>query len=381
MKIVGIIVEYNPLHNGHIHHIEETRRLSNADVLIAVMSSNVVQRGEFSMIDKFTRTRWALKAGIDMVVELPGIFALQSADLFAYTSVSLLNHLGVNEIYFGSETGDTMPLYELVDIMNTSEYSDLLKHYLNEGKSFPTSSDLALNELGHQALLKHPNNILGLQYINAINALKAPIKAHAIRRIDSGYYDDILEGTTIQSATSIRKCLIEGVNIKNYVPSYVYEDLKSYKPFDLERFYPYIDYLTRVLTREDLHNVFGFEEGLENRYLSIEKFESVEDYINQVISPRYTHAKIKRTLMHMLIQTKKDVLTDFNPPYIRILGMNTVGQNYVNKIKKDVSIPLITKLKQTRHPYLDLELRITTLIDIPLNKNLLKEEFKPVLII
>ncbi|MFU8787370.1 MAG: nucleotidyltransferase, partial [Candidatus Izemoplasmataceae bacterium] len=354
MKIVGIIVEYNPLHYGHIHHIKETRRLSNADVLIAVMSSNVVQRGEFSMIDKFTRTRWALKAGIDMVVELPGIFALQSADLFAYTSVSLLNHLGVNEIYFGSETGDTMPLYELVDIMNTSEYSDLLKHYLNEGKSFPTSSDLALNELGHEALLKHPNNILGLQYINGINALKAPIKAHAIRRIDSGYYDDILEGTTIQSATSIRKCLIEGVDIKNYVPSYVYEDLKSYKPFDLERFYPYIDYLTRVLTPEDLHNVFGFEEGLENRYLSIEKFESVEDYINQVISPRYTHAKIKRTLMHMLIQTKKDVLTDFNPPYIRILGMNTVGQNYVNKIKKDVSIPLITKLKQTRHPYLDL---------------------------
>ena len=381
VKIVGIVVEYNPLHFGHVHHIEETRKKSNADVLIAVMSSHVVQRGEFSIVDKFKRTQWALNAGIDLVIELPGVFVLQSADLFAQTSVELLHHLGVEEIYFGSETGQVEELEMIALLMESKTYQDHLKKFLSEGKSYPSSSHLALSMVTDSEAYQKPNNILGIQYIKAIHHLKSKMKPCAIERVGSGYYDDFFEERKIQSATAIRKRHKTQGQIKSYVPSDVYLDLLSVKPIDLEHFYDYLQYRLASMNPKELKQIFGFEEGLENRFLQVEYFESIDDLIQQVISGRYTHAKIKRNIMHLLIGTKKSQLKVFNVPYIRVLGMNQNGQRYLSKIKHELTLPLITKIKGKRHYVLDMELRITKIYDLVYKRDLLKKEFEPVIIL
>ena len=381
MRVAGIVVEYNPLHYGHLHHLNETKKLSGADLVIAVMSSHVVQRGEFSIADKFTKTKWALKAGVDLVIELPGVFSLQSADLFARTSVDILHRLGVTDLYFGSETGDIKPLEFLVELMNTDQYHDQLKHHMNQGKSYPTSSDLALKSLTDSEIFALPNNILGLQYLRAIKDLKSPMKAHTIKRLAAGYYDDIVDDSAIQSATSIRRLHGNQAPINAFVPPYVHRDLSTIDPFDDTRLFPYMMYTLKTSTAETLRNLFGFEEGLENLFLKHHDAGSYSELLERLSSARYTNAKIKRTLMHMVIGIKKDVLTTFEIPYIRVLGMNKTGQQYLNRIKKDYPIPLITKIKADKHPYLDYELRITRLFDLVHQTNYFKQEFKPVIIV
>ena len=381
MKIVGIVVEYNPLHYGHIYHIEETKKASNADVLVAVMSSHLVQRGEFSVVDKFTKTKWALQAGIDLVVELPGVFAIQSAEYFAKTSIEILQKLGVTEVYFGSETGNIDELYEIADALDSQAYNDLVKDYLAQGESYPSSSSYALEALGYKDTHVTPNNILGIQYIKAAKPLIPTIKLKAIQRIKTNYYDDIDEKTTIQSASAIRKHHIDNKDYKNYVPAYVYESLKHHTIPTWDDFFPFLHYKLKSTSIEDLNLIHGFDEGLENRFKQVSKPLNSNQFIDAVISRRYTHAKIKRTMMACLIGLKKSDIQSFEIPYIRVLGMNEVGQNYLNHIKTDYPIPLITKLKRTRHRYLDLELRITEIYDLIYQDNLLEKEFNPVIIL
>ncbi|MFW5864767.1 MAG: nucleotidyltransferase [Candidatus Izemoplasmataceae bacterium] len=380
MKVVGIVVEYNPLHHGHMVHIKKTLALSKADCLVAVMSGNVVQRGEFSLVNKFTKTKWALHAGVDLVIELPSVYSLQSADLFAQTSVELLSKLGVSELYFGSESGQIEPLVNLLETLESDAYQTLLKHFLDQGNSYPTSSNLAIKELNQDEAYNQPNNILGIQYLKAIKTLNLPMKAYTFKRESTGYYDEINENLTIQSASAIRKSLKGDLDVKHYVPHFVYKDLLNVPLYDLEMFYPYLKYIHAVKTPKEIETIFGMEEGLENRFLNVKSFTSVEDYINQIISPRYTYAKIKRSLMHFLLDIKKEDIALFNPPYLRILGMNEQGQILLNQVKKTLDIPLITKMKQARHPYLEIELRISKLMQSVTDEDLLRQEFKPLII-
>ena len=381
MKIVGIIVEYNPLHYGHIHHIQETRKQSNADVLIAVMSTHLVQRGEFSVADKFTKTRWALKSGIDLVIELPGVFALQSAEYFAKTSVAILHKLGVQEIYFGSETGDVGPLINVAKAMQEPRYQTLIKAYLDQGKSYPTSSSLALKDLGFNDTHTTPNNILGIQYIKASMVLTPSVTLKAIRRIKTNYYDAIDQSTHIQSATAIRTLHENNENYQPYVPDYVYHDLLNHSLPTWDDYFAYFIYKLKSTSTTDLRKIHGFEEGLEHRFSQIKNVNSIDEFIAEAITGRYTHAKIKRTMMALLIDLKKRDIKNFDVPYIRVLGMNEFGQRYLNHIKKDYPIPLITKLRKKRHKYLDIELKITEIYDLIYNQNLIEKEFQPVIIL
>lgn len=384
MKVVGVIVEYNPLHYGHIHHLTKTKALSDADVVIAVMSSHAVQRGEFSVVDKFTKTKWALKAGVDLVIELPAVFALQSADLFAETGVRILDALHVDEMYFGSETGDIAPLKDVLKIMQSDAYDTLVKQYLDQGESYPTSSHLALEALSSPDVFKGPNDILGIQYIHAIDTIDSTIEPYTILRLDTGYYDDIKAGTNIQSATAIRKLHIQNDDFKAFVPSYVHKDLKHYPRTNQEAWFPFMAYKLASETQKSLQTYFGFEEGIESLFMKHYDEDGLTPFLDRVSSKRYTHAKIKRALMHMLIGIKKHDIPSFKPPYIRVLGMNKTGQAYLNKIKHDLEdqgIPLISKLKQVRHPYLDIELRVTKIYDLIIQRNLIEEEFKPVIIV
>lgn len=381
MKIVGIIVEYNPLHYGHIHHIEETRKASKADVLIAVMSTHLMQRGEFSVVDKFTKTTWALKSGIDLVIELPGVFSVQSAEYFAQTSVSILHSLGVKEIYFGSETGDVKPLYDVAEALDSKVYNEWVKRFLDEGKSYPTSSSEALKKLGFTEVHTTPNNILGIQYIRAGKRCSPPVVLHAIQRVKTNYYDEVDQNTHIQSATAIRNLHQNNDDFSRFVPGYVFDSLKDVKIPTWDDFFPYFIYKLKSTSIKDLKRIHGFEEGLEYRFKHVVSAKNTDDFIDQVISSRYTHAKIKRTMMALLIDLKSKDLKSYDTPYIRVLGMNQNGQRYLNMIKKDFPIPLITKLKKTRHNYLNIELKITEIYDLVYRQNLLEKEFKHVIIL
>ena len=376
MKTVGIITEYNPFHNGHLHHIEETKRLSKADRLICVMSGNFTQRGEPTIVDKFTRTKWALNNGADLVIELPFVFTVQNADIFAFTSVSILNKLGVDEIYFGSETNDIAELSKLGDILVSEPYNDLIKLFLKEGYSYPTSADLTMKKLYPNDAFDLPNNILGIQYILAGKKLKSKIKFKTIKRIKSNYFDDELHSSTIQSATAIRKLVSENKDIVNYVPEDVFNSLTSRKLISYEDYYEVFKYIINSSTPKDLKDVFNVNEGLENRLLKFKEFSSVQNLIDKLLTRRYTNSKIKRTLAHVLINTKKNELTDFNVPYIRILGMNDLGRNYLNKIKHDLDVPLISKVKEGIHPYLDVEIRASRVYSLVSDKDIYKQEFK-----
>jgi len=380
MKIAGIIVEYNPLHNGHLYHIEETRRLSKCDVLICVMSGNFTQRGEPALVDKFTRTKMALENKVDMVIELPFVFSVQSANMFAYTSVSILNHMKVDEIYFGSESGEIKELEDLCDLLDSDAYNNLVKKNLDEGYSYPTASDKAVRKLTSTAVYDSPNNILGIQYIKSARKLNSSIVMKTIKRHSAGYYSEKIDNQNIQSATAIRKMIENKEDYKSYVPKSVYELLKNRKFVSIDLYKDQLEYLINSSTKDDLKSIFGITEGLENRILKCNNFDSVDQLIIQIISRRYTNSKIKRTLMHMLCNTKDELMKGFEIPYIRVLGMNEKGQSYLSVIKKSLEIPLITKIKEAKHPYLEHELRASKVYSLVSDIDAFKEEFKPVII-
>ena len=380
MKVAGIIVEYNPLHNGHLHHILETRKISKCDYLIAVMSGNFTQRGEVAMIDKFTRTKMALLNHVDLVIELPFVFSVQSADIFAYTSVAILNHLKVDEIYFGSESDNIDELYLLSDILDSVEYNNLVLKYSKEGNSYPTSSNLAVSDLTDTKAYSLPNNILGIHYIRAVKKLKSNIKVCSIKRIETNYFDEFTIGKSIQSATTIRKMIKNKKNIEEFVPENVFNLLKNRKIIDLNMFAKYLKYKIHSSTNEELKNIFNISEGFENRIKKVTDFSSVTDLISQLITKRYTNSKIRRSLIHILCNTQKKMINSFEIPYLRILGMNYNGQEYLNLIKKDLSIPLISKITDKKHPYLEMELRASKIYSMVSDVNVFKEEFKPLIL-
>ncbi len=377
MKVAGIIVEYNPLHNGHLHHIQETKKLSNCDYLIAVMSGNFTQRGEPAMIDKFSRTKMALKNQVDLVIELPFVFSVQSADIFAYTSVAILNHLGVDEIYFGSESGNIDELFYLSKVLQSAEYNKLVLEYSKLGNSYPTSSDMAIKKLTNSKIYDLPNNILGIHYINAVKKLKSDIKIKTIKRIEAGYYEEFNKDKSIQSASGIRKMLKTGIDIKNYVPDSVYKILDDRLVVDFNMFTEHLKYKILSATKEDLKGIFNITEGFENRVKKIRDFEDIDDLISQLLTRRYPHSNIRRSLIHILCNTEKNVLTSFEIPYIRILGMNQVGQQYLNLIKKDLTIPLISKISGSKHSYLEMELKASKIYSMVSDIDVFKEELQP----
>ena len=379
MKVCGIIVEYNPLHNGHLHHIKETKRISKCDVLVAVMSGNFVQRGEPAIIDKFTRTKMALENYVDLVVELPYAFCMQSADTFAMGAISILDKLEVDELYFGSESGNIVSLNKIADILDSDTYNSLLRTYLKEGNSYPTASNLSMNHFLENDDFSMPNNILGIQYIKAIRELKSNITPHTIPRINKGYYDELDQNTMIQSATAIRKEIINGNQISKYVPDSVFNHLKGRKPCVLEDFTPYLKFTLKQTSKDELQTISGVVEGLENKMIKSHDFDSIDQFIHMIISRRYTNAKLKRTIINVLCSVKNEDILEPTVDYIRILGMNEKGQLLLHSIKKEISVPIYTKISEGLHPLIDLELKTSKLYSLISDIDVFALEFKPLI--
>ncbi|GGE41199.1 UPF0348 protein YlbM [Pullulanibacillus camelliae] len=363
MNIAGVIVEYNPFHNGHHYHLEATRKQTEADLVVAVMSGPFLQRGEPALLSKWERTKLALQAGIDIVIELPYPYATQRAEVFAWGAVSLLHAIGTTHLCFGSEAGTIEPFLKTIEhfAFRKEDYNTLLKKYMAEGNSYPKATALAYKALGliEEGLLdlSKPNNILGYHYVQAVQKLQSPLRVETIKRVQAGYHDADITDAHIASATAIRKALFEyskeAPSLKQLTPWFTAAALEQAQQFkQLRRWEDYFSYLKyRLLTepKEKLNSYYEAEEGLENRFSHvIQHAHSFSDFMTAVKTKRYTWTRIQRLCTHMLTGTTKAEMEAANqlafPQYLRLLGMSQQGQRYLNQCKKQLSIPLVTKI-------------------------------------
>lgn len=387
MNILGLVVEYNPFHNGHLYHLLKSKEITKATHTVAIMSGNFLQRGEPALFDKYTRARAAVENGVDLVIELPTLFACQSAEIFSHGAIATLNSLNcINSICFGSEVGNIDILYTISKILvnEPNEFKTSLKRYLNDGMLFPTARSNALFDYINEnnlvdiskdellSILNSSNNILGIEYIKSLLKLKSNIKPYTITRINSEYNSESID-SSICSATAIRKALKNTDDISfasKVVPLPTYNILKtniekSFNPIFDEMFF---DILSSIILRDsnELDKYFDVNEGIENKiYQSIFTSSNLEELHSLVKSKRYTLTKIKRTLNNVLLGITKDdmaLVKDMNYiPYIRVLAFNDKGREILKAIKNNSEINIINKFSKISFAMDDAKFK--TLID------------------
>lgn len=364
LKILSIVTEYNPFHNGHKYHLRKSLELTGCTHTLAIMSGNFLQRGEPSLMDKWTRAKSAVQNGIDLVIELPFVYSCQSADVFAYGSILHLNQLkGVDYISFGCENNNLDSLITIKNIIKDEpmEYKISLKKYLDSGLSFPKARELALSYLlkGEEKIISSPNNILALSYLKWLDLFNSTIKPIPVKRQHAGYHD--LEAVeNIASATMIRNTLgltNNSQDIKDYVTNDTYQIMSNYEQY--HAFNKFANYFTLIksnllrASRDELINYFDINEGLENRIINVfGKSKSMDELIERIITKRYTSTRIKRVLVnHLLNHSKINHYNVYkNPlytPYIRILAFNEKGKDMINLFKKDSMAPIITNVSKS----------------------------------
>ena len=379
MHKIGIICEYNPFHNGHLYQIKKIKETYKDSLIIVCLSSCFMQRGEASILNKWDKTRLAIESGVDLVLELPFAFATQYQDIFAKGALTILNHLKIDTLVFGSECDDVELLKNLASVQLKDEsYNYLVKRYLDLGLNYPTSLSKALFDITGVKLDK-PNDLLALAYIKEIIKNNYDIKPFSIRRT-SDYHNSNLD-SDIVSASTIRKLLKDGVNVNNYLPYNIYDYLSE---IDEDKYFALLKY--QIINNIDCLDKFQtVDEGIENRIIKyINMVNSKEKLILKVKSKRYTYNKINRMFTHILTNFTKEDAKDLEIEYLRVLGFNTRGKNYLNKIKKDIGIPIINKYIPNMYKCLDIEFRVSLIYSLILKDkgdDFLKREYrnKPVI--
>lgn len=351
MQAIGLIVEYNPFHNGHFYHLQAAKELYPDAIIIAIMSGNFLQRGEPALLDKWTRTKLALHAGIDLVLELPFAHAVQKADQFADHSVRALNALGVTSIVFGSELGDIAPFYEAYEQYRHVDTSPTIRPL--------ERMRLAFEQTGN-AVFTSPNNTLGFWYVHAQQQLNPNIQLATITRKSAAYHDYAFHGT-IASATAIRRGLLEGWECHMVVPKYTLDALHTQPHVTWETLYPHLRHLllTTPLTR--LKSFALVSEGIEHRlYEMALRATTFADFIQLVKTKRYSLTHLQRMCTYILTQTTQNELDDAQQQhYLRLLGASPTGLRYLKQQRKTLSWPVVTNLKQSSSLLADLEFRAT----------------------
>ena len=369
MNSVGIIAEYNPFHNGHLYHLSKVKEMFPNHIIVLILSGNYLQRGEFSILDKYTKTKIVLENGIDLIIELPFNFAVQSADMFAKGAIQLLNELKVEHLVFGSETNNIEDLKLLSKIqLENSNYQIKVKELMKKGINYPTALSKALKEISNMEVTT-PNDILGLSYVREIIKNNYNINPICIKRTND--YHDLENNSNIVSASNIRNKINNNIDIKKYVPLKTYEYLKEVN-INFNYSFKYLKF--KIISEiNKLDEYLDVDEGIDNRIKKyIYSSNNYQELIDNIKTKRYTYNKISRMLCHILTGFKKsDVVS--NIEYIRILGMNNIGKNYINSIKKNITLPIITKFSDFNDKYQQLELKLSYIYSLILEDNMYVE--------
>lgn len=361
MKATGIVVEYNPFHNGHLHHLNQSRIKTNNDIIIAVMSGNFLQRGEPALVDKWTRAKMAISAGVDLVIELPYAFATAQASDFAKGAIFLLDALKCEAFCFGSEEGSLEAFHHTYHLLSTKkeEYNTAISNFMKQGISYPKALNEAYKVVSEDSSLplvdlSKPNNILGYHYIEAAYRLHASIRSETIHRVVANYHDEAKPSETIASATGIRKVLFGELDlsaIQNFLPSTSLDELSRWKSTfqsfgSWERFWPILRLIILRHSKERLATFAEVTEGMENAiWNAAVKNETFQAFMEQIKSKRFTWTRIQRMLTHIYNDFTWEQLKSFDlPTYIRPLAMSKNGQAYLQSIKKDLPLPLVSRV-------------------------------------
>ncbi|WP_139998284.1 nucleotidyltransferase [Paenibacillus paridis] len=382
MRTVGLIVEYNPFHNGHLYHLQQSAKITQADAVVAVMSGHFLQRGEPALLDKWARTKMALEGGCDLVIELPVAYATQAAEWFAYGAVSLLEATGVVDSFcFGTENGDLAPLLQAAHIVadEPAAFKSLLMQRLQTGVSYPSAYSDAitsyLSEHGYVDAVNFPfalpNHTLGLHYLIAHHRLNGKMEPFTITREKAQYSQQTVTDRQIASATAIRKLLLEQRSLEAaqaYVPATTYrilqqEWLTGHCPMSWE---PYTNALLHaILTRTpaQLAELHEITEGLEHRIRNaMPKLASLqfEGLLDTLKTKRYTRTKLQRALLAILLGHHK---ADFTPDrlstgveYIRVLGFSEKGKQLLRRMRSTAKLPVLLSAARASQSYRYLEL-------------------------
>lgn len=369
MNVVGLITEYNPFHNGHMLHLQMAKKAAQSQLCIAVMSGNFVQRGEPALFNKWVRTQMALSAGVDLVIELPTAYATRNAQFFAWGAVGLLHALGVvTHLCFGSESGNLLALQQLSSFLNheDEQYRSLIKGHLSAGCILPKARSLALedwvklNQNKHQtdwsSLLSSPNNVLGLEYLAALQAWHSPIQPLTIPRLHTNYHDCQLDASNqVASATAIRQHLLNKEHLEQLATVMPATSLKMIKeqmqlgagPIFTDNLSSAVLAKLRSTDAQQIGLITDIAEGLENR-IKAAAHQAVDwhDLVSKVKTKRYTWSRIQRLLCHFFLGYNQDMSQAFDqaggPQYIRVLGFNDHGRQLLGQIKGTANLPIIT---------------------------------------
>lgn len=366
MKVCGIVAEYNPFHNGHKYQIKQTKKLTNCDTVIAVMSGNFIQRGLPALFDKWTRAKMAIENGVDIVIELPTCYATSSAEFFAHGAIGIMDALNcVDVLSFGNKYNDIEILKRIASVLHSEpeEYKKLLQKELKKGTSYPIARSNALKnflkkEIDSKVLeniLLDSNNILGIEYLKALLTYDSPITPCSIERIGGDYNSTNIIGN-ICSATGIREMLENGntSRLPEVLPEKSYEILTNEltfgkAPMRMNNFENEILYALRKLSTQELSEISDVTEGLENVLKkSINEGFDIDSLIEKIKTKRYTKTRVQRILIHTLLGIKKSTVQEHKeaPQYARILAFSKHGKDILPELVKNSRIPIITSVSK-----------------------------------
>ena len=352
MLKIGIVAEYNPFHNGHLYQIGEIKRRMEKDTLIvAVVSGDFVQRGDFSYFNKWHKTEAALNHGVDMVVELPLYYSVQNAEIFSKMSTKILDYLEMDFQVFGAEEKDIEVLDRIIELQEREDYKKNLMELMKKGNSYSTSQKMALSEYGYGDAVKS-NNILALEYMRTMKKENLGIKPYIIQREISDYNEQEIEKArkSIASATFIRKILVENdanpENVRDFIPEKTYEILKKYYVSEnkeneglkwknlKESMFKFLKYKLLMETKKEIIKIYDMNDEIYARiYRGVSKSKTYEVFLKEVKSRNFSIKRIERIVLNILLNITKEAV-DFELDYIRVLGFNQRGQEYLRQLKK-----------------------------------------------
>lgn len=375
MKAVGIICEYNPFHNGHIYHIEQVKKQFPNHVIVLVMSGPFTQRADASILTKWEKTKIALTYQVDLVIELPFVFATGGADLFAKGAITILNELQVEYLVFGSEENNIQKLSNIALIWFDSKFQENIKQLVSTGINYPTAVSKSI-KLFTGLSISTPNDLLAVSYIKEIKRINSTIIPVSIQRTNS--YHDTHLNDPISSASGIRAAIQENKDIRLMVPEITLNLL--HREIHTEAYFPYLKY--KILS--EMNTLIRYHEVTDSLAARIRKSivvsNSLDELIHLVKSKNETYSKLKRIFLYILCGfTVSEAIFYQEHPFIRILGFSEQGQCYLKFVKKEISIPIISNYSNDSQHLLDLDLRIHRIYCfIWLNQQYFDQEIKQI---